>query len=86
MKIVKLDKETFRQLLQKPFVQVFFIAAALNLFVDSFSRESFFKAVGSIFTQPLVFLYNMLIIAITLTPALFFARRYFAYQIGRAHV
>ena len=81
MKIVKLDKETFRQLLQKPFVQVFFIAAALNLFVDSFSRESFFKAVGSIFTQPLVFLYNMLIIAITLTPALFFARRYFAYLI-----
>ncbi|MDE7298544.1 MAG: hypothetical protein K2N94_06905, partial [Lachnospiraceae bacterium] len=81
MKIKKPDREAVRRFLQKPLVEIFFLAAILNLLVDSFSRESLFRALGAVFTQPLVFLYNGLIIAITLTPALFFARRRFAYTV-----
>lgn len=81
MKLVKLSKQSVKLFFQKPLIQVFAIAAVLNLLVDSFSRESLFRAFGAVFTSPLVFLYNTLIIAITLAPALFFTRRIFFYVI-----
>lgn len=81
MKLVKPTKQSVKSFFQKPLVQIFVIAAALNLLVDSFSRESFFRAFGAVFTDPLIFLYNTLIIAITLMPALFFARRSFFYVV-----
>lgn len=81
MKFIKLNRQSIQLFFQKPLVQIFAIAAILCLLVDSFSRESFFLAVGAVFFSPLIFLYNTLIIAITLTPALFFARRICFYVI-----
>lgn len=81
MKFIKFDRQSIQLFFQKPLAQIFAIAALLCLLVDSFSRESFFLAFGAIFSNPLIFLYNTLIIAITLTPALFFARRIFFYVI-----
>lgn len=81
MKLAKPTKQSINAFFQKPLVQIFTIAAMLNLLVDSFSRESFFRAFGSVFTSPLIFLYNTLIIAVTLAPALFFTRRIFFYVI-----
>ncbi|MDE7060972.1 MAG: hypothetical protein K2O71_05180, partial [Lachnospiraceae bacterium] len=82
MKFIKLNRQSIQLFFQKPLAQIFAIAAILCLLVDSFSRESFFLAVGAVFSSPLIFLYNMLIIAITLTPALFFARRVCFYVIA----
>lgn len=81
MNLARPARQSVKAFFQKPLIQVFAIAAALSLLVDSFSRESFFRAFAAIFTSPLVFLYNALIIAITLAPALFFARRIFFYVI-----
>ena len=81
MKFIKLNRQSIQLFFQKPLVQIFTIAAILCLLVDSFSRESFPLAVGAVFFNPLIFLYNTLIIAITLTPALFFARRICFYVI-----
>lgn len=82
MKLVKPTVPSAKQFFSRPMIQIFTIAAALNLCVDSFSRESMFLAIGAIFSSPLVFLYNTLIIAITLAPALFFTRRIFFYAIA----
>ncbi|MDE7326073.1 MAG: sulfatase-like hydrolase/transferase [Lachnospiraceae bacterium] len=81
MKFTEFGNRFARPFFRRPFAQVFALAAALALLVDSFSRESFLRALGAVFTNPLVFLYNMLIIAITLAPALFFTRRIFFYAI-----
>lgn len=81
MKLAKPSRESVKRFFHRPLVQVFLIAAVLNLVVDSFSRESLFKAGASLFQHPLIFLYNTLIIAITLLPALFFSRRIFVYVV-----
>lgn len=77
MKLTDFKSHFARPLFRRPFAQVFALAAALTLLVDSLSRESVLRALGTLFTNPLVFLYNMLIVAITLAPALFFTRRIF---------
>lgn len=79
MKIQKLSKKAICAFFQKPAAQIFALSVVLQLLVDSFSRESLFSAFGAMFTHPLIFLYNVLIIAITLAPALFFAHRYAFY-------
>lgn len=81
MKIKKPNKKALLHFLQKPVAEIFLIAAVLNLIVDGFSRESVFRALGALFTHPVVFAYNVLIIAVTLAPALFFARRFFVLTI-----
>ena len=81
MKLTDFKSHFARPLFRRPFVQVFALAAVLTLLVDSLSRESVLRALGTLFTNPLVFLYNMLIVAITLAPALFFTRRIFFYAI-----
>lgn len=81
MKLVKPTRQSIGLFFQRPLAQVFAIAAVLNLLVDSFARESFFQAFAALFTSPLIFAYNTLIIAITLTPALFFTRRIFFYVV-----
>ena len=81
MKLTDFKSHFARPLFRRPFAQVFALAAALTLLVDSLSRESVLRALGTLFTNPLVFLYNMLIVAITLAPALFFTRRIFFYAI-----
>ncbi len=81
MKLVKPTKQSIGLFFRKPLVQIFVIAALLYLLVDSFSRESFFRACSAAFTSPFVFVYNTLIIAITLAPAFFFTRRIFFYVV-----
>ena len=60
MKLTDFKSHFARPLFRRPFAQVFALAAALTLLVDSLSRESVLRALGTLFTNPLVFLYNML--------------------------
>lgn len=52
-------------------------AAALHLCIEAFSRESVIKPFLYLFTSPLVFLYNTLLIGTTLALSFFFKRRRF---------
>ena len=77
----------FHRIIQKkPFcysiVQILILAILTNLVVDGFSRFSFWKPVVFMFTHPLIFLVNTLIIAIFLAPAILFRRRSFFYFFG----
>ena len=77
----------FRRFMQKkPFcysiVQILILATLTNLIADGFSRFSFWKPVVFMFTHPLIFLVNTLIIAIFLAPAILFRRRSFFYFFG----
>ncbi len=71
---------------KKPFqysvVQIFLLSFLMTLVTDSFSRFSFIKAVVFLFTHPLIFLVNLLIIAIFLAPAVLFRHRAFFYFFG----
>ena len=53
-------------------------AAGLNLFIETLSRCSLWEAAGYLLTDPLIFLYNTLIIAATLSVTLLVRRRVFA--------
>jgi phosphoglycerol transferase MdoB-like AlkP superfamily enzyme len=63
-----------------PMLQCLWISLALNLFIEIMSRRSIFDAIGYLFTNPLVFLYNSIIILTTISFALFFKRRTFAFS------
>lgn len=52
-------------------------AIVLHLIVEMFARESFVQAFVYLFTSPLVFLYNTLIICATLSVSFLFKRRFF---------
>lgn len=62
-----------------PMLQCIWLSLLLNLFVEIMSRRSIFQALGYLFTNPLVFLYNSIIILVTISLALFFKRRLFAF-------
>lgn len=70
--------EKVKTILRQFLTQCFLPAAGLNLFIETMSRCSLFKAFGFLFTSPLVFLYNTLIIAATLSITLLVHRRTFA--------
>ncbi|MBQ9766577.1 MAG: sulfatase-like hydrolase/transferase [Lachnospiraceae bacterium] len=53
------------------------VAIALNLCIEAFSRESVVKPFFYLFTSPLAFLYNTLLICTTLSLAFLFKRRKF---------
>lgn len=53
-------------------------AFLLNLFIEACSRESVIKPFFYLVTSPLVFLYNTLLICVTLSVSFFFKRRRFA--------
>ncbi|MCM1308268.1 MAG: LTA synthase family protein [Butyrivibrio sp.] len=59
-------------------IRLALLALVLNFVTEIFNRLSFAKAVVHIFTNPLVFLYNSLIIFFTLTFAAYFKKRFFA--------
>jgi len=75
-----------RVLQKKPFcysiVQVFLLAFFMTLITDGFSRFSFIGPFVFLFTHPLIFGVNMLIIAIFLAPALLFRHRSFFFFMG----
>ncbi len=62
---------------EKPFLACVIAAVILNLVVEILSRHSPVDAVVHLFTKPLSFLCNTLIILLTLTISLFFKRRVF---------
>ena len=64
---------------KQPFLQCVLLALAINIFVEIMSRRSVLKAIAYLFTNPLVFIYNTIIILVTLSIALFFKRRWFVY-------
>lgn len=66
---------------KKPFLQCVLLALALNIFVEIMSRRSVLKAIAYLFTKPHVFVYNTIIILVTLSIALFFKRRWFVYYL-----
>ncbi|MBO4628145.1 MAG: LTA synthase family protein [Lachnospiraceae bacterium] len=79
--------ECIHRLVQKkPFcysvVQVFLLAFIMTLITDGFSRGSVFGPFVFLFTHPLIFTVNMMIIAIFLAPALLFRHRSFMYFLG----
>lgn len=61
-----------------PFVSYFLLACGLNLFLETLSRHSIWKALVFIFQSPMVFLYNVSIIFVTLSLVLFAKRKVFA--------
>lgn len=70
----------------KPFcysiVQIFILAFLMTLITDGFSRGSVIGPFVFLFTHPLIFLVNTLIIAIFLAPAILFRHRCFFYMFG----
>lgn len=66
------------KVLNIPFVRYLLLACCLNLFLETLSRHSLFKAIVFIFHSPLVFFYNVSIIFVTLSLVLFAKRRMFA--------
>ena len=60
-----------------PIASTLIIAGLLNLVIEIMSRHSLFKAVVHLVTMPHMFLFNMLILAGTLSLALFFSKRPF---------
>lgn len=66
-----------KEKLKQPILFCIFIAFCLNLILETCSRDSFWGAIIYIFSNPLVFLYNTVIIAVSLSPSLFFKRRKF---------
>ena len=68
--------------LKHPMLICVWISLALNLFVEMMSRDgSIIDAIVFAFKSPLVFLYNGLIILITVSIALFFKRRTFVFTV-----
>lgn len=61
-----------------PFIGYLLLACLLNLLLESLSRHSLMKAFIFIGHSPLVFLYNVTIIFLTLSLVLFTRRRFFA--------
>ena len=58
-------REKVRTVSKQFLTQCVLPAAVMNLFIETLSRCSLWKAVGYLLTSPLIFLYNTLIIAVT---------------------
>lgn len=59
------------------YVRLGLLALVLNIAVESLSRHSFFEGVAHLWENPLAFIYNCLLIFLTLTIVPFFKRRIF---------
>ena len=79
IKVVVNKLHPLKKKLKHPMLQCIWISLILNLFVEIMSRSSLFKALGYLFTNPLVFMYNSIIILTMISFAVFFKRRFFAF-------
>lgn len=75
--IKKFNVDKIKDKFSNPIILCLVTAVCLNLFVELMSRRSLFGALHYLFTNPLVFLYNTTLIAVTLSISLFFKRRSF---------
>lgn len=64
--------------IKKPFIGYLLLAGVLNFFLEVLSRHSFKKAFVFISNSPTVYLYNVIIIFVTLSLVLFAKRKIFA--------
>ncbi|MGM9973213.1 MAG: sulfatase-like hydrolase/transferase [Clostridiaceae bacterium] len=72
-------KISFLKLLEKrPIFTISILAFGLNIILESLSRRSIFNGIGYLFTHPVNFLYNYLIILLTISLALLIKRKLFA--------
>lgn len=58
-------------------VRLGLLSVLLNIIVESLSRHSFFEGVSHIWTNPLAFIYNCILIFFTLSISVFFKKRLF---------
>ncbi len=56
-------------------LQILFLSLFSTIVVESFSRFSFFKAIGFMVGHPVLFFFNLLIVITVYTPALLFRRK-----------
>ncbi len=63
-------------------VQVAILAFFTTFFIECLSKLSLFKAVTWMFTHPLIFLTNVLIVAMPYAVGIFFKRKYFFYSLA----
>lgn len=75
-KLIKLKPNSPKPM--HPILQCFVISMAVNLLIESMSRRSIWKGLGYLFTDPVIFIYNSIIILATLSFAILFKRRSFA--------
>lgn len=75
--IKKFNVNKIKDRFSNPVILCLVTAICLNLFVEVMSRQSLFGAFHYLFTNPLIFLYNTTLIAVTLSISLFFKRRSF---------
>jgi len=59
------------------FILFLILPFAVNIFIEIFNRRSFFKCLQFVFTSPVVFLNNVLIIYLTMSVVLLFKKRIF---------
>lgn len=78
---LKAARLKIQPLMKHPMIQCGLLALILDFFIEIMSRCSIFKAFAYIFTSPLIFLYNGLIIMSFLSLAVFFRRKTFAFSI-----
>ncbi len=62
--------------IKHPFVFLLICAALICFVVESLGRHSLFLSIRYIFTRPLMFLYNSLIVLCTLSPVMLLRKRY----------
>lgn len=78
-------KEKINILAEKPWVNSLSVTAAaaviLELFIETFARHSLIQSFAFMFTSPLVFIINTLVIFLTLSIASLFRRRVFVFSI-----
>ncbi len=72
-----LNMEKFKKLYQKGLVQWVSISFILTLVIETLSKRSLIKTIIFLCTNPLIFLFNMLIIMVPIGISFFFKRRYF---------
>ncbi len=70
-------REALSRLEAKPIRKFTLIALLLTVVIEALSRHELFGGIAFLFTEPLMFTYNLLIILFTLSLALFFPKRNF---------
>lgn len=72
-------KERLKKLIEKPVWLCIALSLIVNLLIEILSRHSLFETIKHMFTSPIIFVFNTLIIMSTMLIGLLFKRRFFAY-------
>ena len=78
---MKAIKKFFAYLAARPLVFCLISSPLMNLFIESLHRRSFISGLSHMLFNPLIFIYNSLIIFMTLSFAMLFRRKYFFFSL-----